>query len=107
MVTKSKPVEPKQAKPFLKGLGVQPALLVELVKRLPRFYCKSYHQPFLGNGALFFELAERKRFQLAYLSDLDEDLVNSYVAVQTWVEELIVSLKKHDGLNSREYYRQI
>ena len=107
MPSKSKSAEPKQARPFLKGLGAQPPLLAELVKRLPRFYCKSYHEPFLGGGALFFELAARKRFERAYLSDLNEDVVNGYVAVQTWVEELIASLKKHAELNSREYYRQI
>lgn len=107
MASQGKSSEPKQARPFLKGLGAQPPLLAELVRRLPRFYCKGYHEPFLGNGALFFELAERKRFERAYLSDLNEEVVSSFLAVQTQVEELIAFLKKHAERHNREYHREI
>jgi len=97
-IEEAKPTRPK---PFLKWVGGKRQLLEEFRKRLPAFV-RAYHEPFLGGGALFFELAARGRFQKAYLSDLNPDLIETYVVVQTWVEELIVSLKKH--VHSREYY---
>ena len=93
--------EEAHAKPFLKWVGGKRQLLRELVKRLPEKF-NAYHEPFLGGGALFFELAARGRIKEAHLSDLNEDLIDTYVVVQTRVEALIASLKKH--VHSEEYY---
>ena len=95
---------PKQAKPFLKWVGGKRQLIDELLKGMPE-KISSYHEPFLGGGALFFELAGQKRFKKAYLSDLNPELINAYVVVQTKVEELIKSLKKH--VHSKEYYYRL
>ena len=53
-------------KPFLKWVGGKRQLLEELRKQYPeRFRC--YHEPFVGGGAVFFDLAPSK----AVLSLLD------------------------------------
>jgi DNA adenine methylase len=98
--------ETPQARPFLKWAGGKRQLLGQLVKRLPPSF-HAYHEPFLGGGALFFELAGEtpRRFEKAYLSDLNEELIETYQVVQTRVEDLIVSLKKHD--HNREYYNHL
>ena len=106
MAVKTKAVltEFKQAKPFLKWVGGKRQLINELLKGMPE-KIHSYHEPFLGGGALFFELAGQKRFKKAYLSDLNPELINAYVIVQTQVEDLIKSLKKHE--HSKEYYYRL
>jgi DNA adenine methylase len=50
-----------------------------------------YFEPFLGGGALFFDLLPKKSF----LSDVNAEIVGCYAAVRDRVDELIRSLKKH------------
>jgi DNA adenine methylase len=100
-LSESPDVKPK---PFLKWVGGKRQLIPELLKRLPVKF-KDYHEPFLGGGALFFELAHAKKFRMAFISDMNPDLVDAYWAVQDHVEELIRSLKKHP--HDREYFEKI
>ena len=76
-----------KAKPFIKWAGGKRKLVPELVKRMPSSY-GTYFEPFLGGGALFFELEPRK----AILSDLNSDLTRTYWAVDHCVEDLIFKL---------------
>jgi DNA adenine methylase len=99
----SEPPEVKP-KPFLKWVGGKRQLLPVLLKRLPAKF-KDYHEPFLGGGALFFELAHAKKFRMAFISDMNPDLVDAYWAVQDHVEELIRALKKHP--HDREYFEKL
>jgi len=52
-----------------------------------------YHEPFVGGGAVFFALANEKRFHRAYLSDSNEQLVNVYKVVRDEVQDLIEHLR--------------
>lgn len=79
-----------KAKPFLKWAGGKGQLLPELTKRVPSTFNR-YFEPFIGGGALFFCLEPKN----AYISDINSDLINAYQVVQTNVEALIRSLKKH------------
>lgn len=60
----------------------------------------SYHEPFLGGGALFFRLQPG----LARLSDLNEELICVYQSVRDNTEELIAALKRH-RYEKTHYYR--
>jgi len=71
-------------KPFLKWAGGKTQLLPQLLARVPEKY-GTYHEPFLGGGALFFALSPRK----AILSDSNAELVSTYVAVRDRCEEVI------------------
>jgi len=77
-------------KPFLKWAGGKRQLLEELLARVPCTYGR-YFEPFVGSGALFFALQPKT----ANLSDLNSELVNSYVVVRDQVEELIKDLESH------------
>ena len=90
-------------KPFLKWAGGKRQILDELLSRLPPDF-RAYHEPMLGGGALFFELAAQGRICKAVLSDWNEDLICAYAAVQERTPELIVSLKKR-VYDPDEYYR--
>lgn len=72
-----------KARPFLKWAGGKRQLLPELLKRVPKSY-KTYHEPFLGGGAVFFTLAPGK----AILSDANQELVTTYEVARTQVQAL-------------------
>jgi DNA adenine methylase len=55
----------------------------------------------LGGGALFYHLAGSKQF-IAYLSDINHELINVYEVVKSNVEELIDVLSVY----KREYYKE-
>jgi DNA adenine methylase len=57
-----------------------------------------YFEPFVGGGAVFFDLLPEK----AFLSDLNSELVITYNVIKRHVKELIESLKKHK--NSKDYF---
>lgn len=77
-------------RPFLKWAGGKTQLLPELMHRIPEEF-NNYYEPFCGRGALFYELQPVK----AYISDINEELINSYIIVRDKVEDLIKSLSKH------------
>ncbi len=81
---------PGEAKPFVKWVGGKRQLLVELVKHAPKSF-GTYHEPFLGGGALFFAL----RPENAVLSDLNERLVRTWRGVQGDVEGVIARLAEY------------
>lgn len=78
------------ARPFLKWPGGKRQLLPELLKRIPAKY-GTYHEPFLGGGALFFALAPK----LANLGDMNPRLIKAYCAVRNDVEAVIERLQEY------------
>jgi DNA adenine methylase len=99
------------AKPFLKWAGGKTALLGQLLPLVPRvFGC--YYEPFLGGGAVYFALAGLKqkgeiKFTGAYLSDLNEELINAYQVVRDDVTGLLGWLGKFQVSHSKEFYYQL
>ena len=91
-----------KTKPFIKWAGGKSQLLPEIAKRLPDSF-EHYFEPFLGGGALYFYLHDR--IQTAYLSDVNEDLINAYRIVKEELNELVIELSCHG--NSENYYYQI
>ena len=83
------------AEPFLKWVGGKRQLVPELLKHVPDT-CARYYEPFVGGGALFFELRERKAFKHACLNDANLDLIHTYQQVRNHVEDVIDIL---DGLD--------
>jgi len=80
--------------PFLKWAGGKRQLLPELRARIPRSF-GAYHEPFLGGGAMAFEMISARPGATCSLSDLNSDLVIAYVAVRDRLEGLIDSLRGH------------
>ncbi len=87
-------------RPFLKWVGGKSQLLTHLLGMIPKDF-RTYHEPFVGGGALYFELAPSK----AILSDLNRELIDCYTAVQGNVEKVITALKRHRY--DKEYYYEI
>lgn len=93
-------VEQKNAKPFLRWAGGKRWLISELKQFLPQEGFNNYHEPFLGGGAIFFHLQQNKSF----LSDLNKDLVTTYLAVRDDVDNVIKYLKAFKN-TEEDYYR--
>lgn len=88
-------------KPFLKWAGGKRQLLPEILKHLPKNIGKTtYFEPFLGGGALLFELQPKQ----AIVNDSNRELINCYRVIKDDVEELIEILKIHKAKNSKEYF---
>jgi len=83
----------RAAKPFIKWVGGKRQLLPQLLSRIPKEFGR-YYEPFVGGGALLFELAPA----VATISDTNGALIRTYRAVQNNVEEVIGRLQKfpHD-----------
>lgn len=91
-----------KASPFIKWAGGKGRLLPQMAPFFPPSdrYVR-YFEPFLGGGAVFFFLQPAS----AFLSDLNEELINAFKVVRDDVEELILSLYKHR--NEAEYYYRV
>jgi DNA adenine methylase len=83
-------------------------LLQQLYESAPAQFDR-YFEPSLGGGVLFFYLISvRAEKFVAYLSDINSELINSYNIVKNNIEELIVLLKKHEieyQKSSSKYYQ--
>jgi DNA adenine methylase len=91
-------------KPYLKWAGGKRQLLSEIKKHLPKnIQNYTYYEPFIGAGAVFFELQPKK----AIINDFNAQLILTYTAIKENVGELIALLKKHKDKNDEEYFYEI
>lgn len=90
------------ARPFLKWAGGKAQLLPDLLSHVPASF-GAYHEPFIGGGALFFALAAGQRLRGgAFLSDVNANLVEVWVAIRDEVEGVIAALAPH--VNEEEHF---
>lgn len=78
--------------PFVKWAGGKSQLLKVFNTLYPRWF-KTYYEPFLGGGAVFFDLYAKGKISRAVLSDLNADLMNLWAAIRENVDELINQLE--------------
>jgi len=90
------------ARPFLKWAGGKSQLLGEFYRRLPGRELETgalthYVEPFVGGGAVYFSLARLYPFEECTISDVNEELVLTYRAIQNSVPALIERLRILDS----------
>ncbi len=78
-------------RPFLKWVGGKRQLLRSIDAHLPKSLRGTYHEPFVGGGALFFHLVPKR----ARLSDTNQRLIRAYQGIQTACDEVLELLKEH------------
>lgn len=96
-----------KAKPFVKWVGGKRQLINQFkdLELLPPkdfdFENNKYFEPFIGGGAVFFEILPKN----SIISDMNIELIKTYQTIKDNVEKLINSLKKHE--NNKEYFLEI
>ena len=85
-------------KPFLKWVGGKTQIIETIIEKFPRTM-NNYHEPFLGGGSVLLALLsakQAKQIQITgtiYASDLNQNLIYLYKAVQSNLQELIIEVK--------------
>lgn len=88
--------------PFLKWAGGK-RWLAPRISELIQIDGGIFIEPFLGSGATFFQLAPKR----ALLSDLNQDLVDTYAAIKADYKRIDDLLHQHHRLHSVSYYYQM
>lgn len=92
----------KLVAPFLKWVGGKRQLIPEIKEILPKgIMSRRYYEPFIGGGALFFDLQPKQ----ALINDYNDELINVYMVIRDNPDELIEDLRKHE--NTAEYFYEI
>lgn len=89
----------KELQPFTKWTGGKRKLLPIIKSLMPDNYT-NYFEPFVGGGALFFELAP----QQALINDFNTELINCYQQIKEHPDQLITLLQHHQEKNTKDYY---
>ncbi len=88
--------------PILKWVGGKRQLLSEIMPLINDKY-STFVEPFIGGGAVFFELQPKK----AIINDFNSELINVYLTVKDSPEELIYFLEEHERLNTEDYFYEL
>jgi DNA adenine methylase len=85
-------------KPFLKWVGGKRQLLPIIKQYIPKEY-NTYFEPFVGAGALLFELQPKK----AIINDLNQELINCYLSICSNVTAVLDYLNKMENIEDVYY----
>ncbi|TLT08516.1 Dam family site-specific DNA-(adenine-N6)-methyltransferase [Aliarcobacter thereius] len=101
-------IKNKNYQPFVKWVGGKRGLLSQIIPLLPKKF-NNYFEPFVGGGALFFELKnlgllENKEI---FLFDINSELINAYNVVKNYPEELLKELETFKQKHTKEFYYEI
>lgn len=89
-------------RPFTKWTGGKRQLLPVIKGLMPGSY-RHYFEPFVGGGALFFDLAPKT----ACINDFNSELINCYQQIKDNPRDLIHLLMIHQENNSKDYYLEL
>lgn len=88
------------ARPFLKWAGGKKQLLDKFndlyPNELKQKKIKNYYEPFLGSGAVFFNVVQLYDVESAFLYDINDDLILTYKVIQNNLDDLLYILKNYD-----------
>ena len=94
----------KIASPFVKWAGGKRGIIKTLLSKIPLQFT-DYYEPFLGGGALFFELHSMVR--KAYISDINKELMLTYQAIKEQPQGLIDKLHEYSIGHSTTHYYEV
>ncbi|MDO4581406.1 MAG: DNA adenine methylase [Bacillota bacterium] len=81
----------QKVKPFLKWAGGKGQLLTEIQKYYPfeDGRITKYAEPFVGGGAVLFDILSRYDLDAVYISDINAELINTYRIIRDDIDELL------------------
>lgn len=92
------------AKPIVKWAGGKRQLIDKLLEYMPERY-NTYYEPFIGGGALLFELMP----PVATINDVNKELLAIYRCLQNeeYFKLMIQDLDEHEKEHSEEHYYDV
>lgn len=86
--------EGKAVKPFLKWAGGKGQLIKEIEQYYPFETGKitKYAEPFVGGGAVLFDILSKYDLDEVYISDINAELINTYCGIRDNIDILIKKL---------------
>ena len=93
-----------KGKPFVKWAGGKRSIINDLVKLSPNEF-NTYYEPFVGGGALLFELQPKR----AVINDYNKELMNVYSCIkdEKKFNLMIKELDRHESLHSEKHYYEV
>ena len=93
-----------KAKPFVKWAGGKRSIIDKLINLAPEDY-RTYYEPFVGGGAMLYELQPKK----AVINDYNTELMNVYECIkdENKFANMCSELNKHETNHSEDYYYEI
>lgn len=79
-------------KPFAKWAGGKAQILEEIRQRYPSGLGKTitkYAEPFVGGGAVLFDILSKYQLEEVYISDINRELIETYTQIRDNADELI------------------
>ncbi|MBS7294184.1 MAG: DNA adenine methylase [Treponema sp.] len=98
------------AKPFIKWVGGKTQLLEEIRTKYPQSIEK-YCEPFVGGGAVLFDILNTFQPKEVLINDINKELINTYSQIKTNCQNLIKELlvlqniyKTQDNSTNKTFY---
>lgn len=93
-----------KGKPFVKWAGGKRQIISELKKYVPKEF-NTYYEPFVGGGALLFELSPK----CAVINDYNKELINVFECIKNEKKfvKMCNELNHYETLHSLEFYLEI
>ena len=101
-------------KPFIKWVGGKGQLLADIRNSYPKELGKKitkYAEPFIGGGAVLFDILSNYELKEVYISDINAELINTYKSIQNAPQQIICLLEQYqneyvpmDSDSRKEYY---
>ena len=92
----------RSLRPILKWVGGKRQLLSSIRPLVPQKY-DTYYEPFIGGGAVLFDLQPEK----AVINDSNTELINVYECIRDHPADVVELLEEHAAKNSSEYFYKI
>ena len=81
------------AKPFIKWVGGKSQLLEEISEKYPP-KIEKYCEPFVGGGAVLFDILNTKHPKTVLINDINKELINTYSQIKNNCEGMISLLSE-------------
>ena len=93
-----------KGKPFVKWAGGKRQIIDKLKEYAPDEF-NTYYEPFIGGGALLFELSPKK----AVINDYNEELMNVFRCIKDEIKfnKMCTELNKYEVNHSEEFYYEM
>jgi len=98
------------AKPFIKWVGGKSQLLEEIREKYPS-KIEKYCEPFVGGGAVLFDILSKFQPKEILINDINKELINTYSQIKNNCEGMIYQLselqnayKNHEVEENKEFF---